>query len=403
MRVAIVALHLSTALGSIHTQLLGAIELALGKTVLTCTLGYTNSADDATKNVVLFAAYAHRKSIFGAAQEECRGSACSTLEWWLGLLAQLGIAVVKHGADEAVYIIVAQIFLAVLLAIGSCLALLVDVTENNRLFLVFLDVDNHLLIVGHRIINTFGCLLRHWDRRENLLDFLLHLINIDIAHNNYCLQVRAIPLLIIVAQVLIREVVYDVHRADRHTVFVLGSLINLGHSLLHESLNGHTGTTCAPLFVNNTTLLIDFGILKQQIVTPVMQNQQTRVDNALALQWGRTYVINRLVYRGIGIEIGTELNADGLAPGNNAKFLTLSWEVLGAVECHVLKEVGKSALTWLLKYRTYALGNVEIGKASLLCIVADIIGHAILKLTLAYCRVLWQALSYCRNRQQHQS
>ena len=403
MRVAIVALHLNTALGSIHTQLLGAIKLALGKTVLTCTLGYTNSADDAAKNVVLFAAYAHRKSIFGATQEECRSATCGTLEWWLGLLAQLSIAVVKHGADEAVYIIVAQIFLAVLLAVWGCLALLIDVTENNRLFLVFLDVDNHLLIVGHWIVNTLSSLLGHGDRRENLLDFLLHLINIYIAHNNYCLQVRAIPLLIIVAQVLIREVIYDIHRADRHTIFVLGSLINLGHSLLHESLNGHTGTTCAPLFVNNTTLLVNLSIFEQQIVAPIVQNQQTRVDNALTFQWGRAYVINGLVYRGVGVEIGTELNADGLAPRNNAQLLTLSGEVLGAVECHVLKEVGKSALTWLLKYRTYSLGNVEISKACLFCIVADIIGHAVLKLTLAYCRVLWQTLSHCRNRQQHQS
>ena len=158
-------------------------------------------------------------------------------------------------------------------------------TEHNGLLLILLDVDNHLVVIGYWIVDTLGSLLWHWDRREDFLDYLLHLINVEIANNDDGLQIGAIPLLIVVAQVIIREVVYNVHRADRHAVFVLGTFINLWHSLLHKALNGHSGTTCAPLLVDDTTLLVDLGILKQQIVAPIVQNQQTRVDYAFALKW----------------------------------------------------------------------------------------------------------------------
>ena len=155
--------------------------------------------------------------------------------------------------------------------------------------------------------------------------------------------------------------------------------------------------------MDDTTLLVDLGIFEQQVVAPVVEHQQTRVDDTLALERCRTDVIYSLVDRGIGIEIGTKLNADSLAPGHDAQALALAREVLGTIKCHMLEEVSQTALTGLLLYRSHTLGNIEIGQTCLLSVVADIVGHAILELTLADGGVLWQALGHCRYRQQRQS
>ena len=357
--------------------------------MLTGALGHAYSTDDAAKNIVLLTADAEREGILGAAEEELRSATGSTLEWGDWLLTEFYQAVVEHGTDKSVYVVVAQIFRGVLLAIGGSIALLIDMAEHDGLLLILLDIDNHTVVIVHWIVDALGSILGHGDGRENLLDLLLHLVYVDITHDDNSLKVRAIPLLVIVAQVLIREVVDDVHRTDRHAILVLGTFVDFRHGLLHESLNGHTGTTCAPLFVDDTTLLVDLGIFEQQIVTPVVEHQQARVDDTLALERCRTDVINSLIDRGIGIEVGTKLNADSLAPGHDAQALALARKVLCTVKCHVLEEVSQTTLAGLLQNRTHTLGNIEIGQTSLLSIVADIIGHAILKLTLADGGILW--------------
>ena len=103
--------------------------------------------------------------------------------------------------------------------------------DYDGLFLVLFDVDDHFLVVTNGIVDAFGSLLRHGDRGEDLLDFLLHLVDINIAHYDDGLQVGAIPLLIVVAQVLVREVIDNLHRADRQTVLIFRALIDLWHSL----------------------------------------------------------------------------------------------------------------------------------------------------------------------------
>ena len=123
-------------------------------------------------------------------------------------------------------------------------------------------------------------------------------------------------------------------------------------------------------------------------MAPVVEYQQTRVDDAVAHERSRTDVIDRLVYRGVGIEVGTELDTDALTPGNNAGSPVLAGEVLGAVEGHVLQEVRQSSLTRFLKNRPYALSDVKIGQPRLFCIVADVVGHAVLEFARAHTRVL---------------
>ena len=76
-------------------------------------------------------------------------------------MAQLHKAVVEHRTYQTVDITVTQIFFAILFVVGCCLALLVEMTEHDGLFLVLLDVNNHLLIVVNGIVDTLSRIFRH--------------------------------------------------------------------------------------------------------------------------------------------------------------------------------------------------------------------------------------------------
>ena len=55
-------------------------------------------------------------------------------------------------------------------------------------------------------------------------------------------------------------------------------------------------------------------LFQQQSVGPVVENQQTRVDDTLASGRNIADVIHRLVDRGLGIQVCTELHTHTLAP-----------------------------------------------------------------------------------------
>ena len=381
-------------LALVVTQLLqlGAVKLLLRKTLLTGLLGSGHGRDDAAEDVLLLTADRERESLLRAAEEEVAGTARTALEGRHGLLLQLVQTAVEHRGDESVHIVAAQVSLVVLLRVGRGRPLHVEVAEHDGLLLILLDADNHRVVVVHRIVDALGGVLRHGDGGEELLDFPLHLVHVDVAHDDDGLQVGPIPLIIIVAQVLIGEVVYDIHRTDGHTVLILRALVDLRHGLLHESLHGASGTTCAPLLVDDATLLVYLGILEQQVMAPVVEHQQAGVDDTLTLQRSRTDVIDGLLNAGIGIEVGAELHADGLTPGHDAQALALAGEVLRAVEGHVLQEVGQSALAGLFLNAAYTLGDVEISQSRLLGVVADVVRQPVLQLTRAHGGVLWQCL-----------
>ena len=92
------------------------------------------------------------------------------------------------------------------------------------------------LVVGHGIIFA---LLGFWlcgDIIEDFLDFVLDIVDVDVAYNNDTLQIGAIPCLIVVAQSLIGEVVDNLHRADGQTLAIFGCGIDGGQNALHDAL-----------------------------------------------------------------------------------------------------------------------------------------------------------------------
>ena len=145
--------------------------------------------------------------------------------------------------------------------------------------------------------------------------------------------------------------------------------------------------------MNHAALLVNLLVFQQQVVAPVMQNEQTRVDDAVALQGDCRDIVNRLFYTGIGIEVGAELDTDSLAPGHNAQLLTLAREMLRTIKSHVFQEVSQSALAGFLLDRAYTLGNIEVGHLRVFIVMTQIVGHTVLQLTHAYRGILTQRLS----------
>ena len=121
--------------------------------------------------------------------------------------------------------------------------------------------------------------------------------------------------------------------------------------------------------MDDTTLLIDFLRFEQQTVSPVVENKQTRVNNIFVARRYITYIIYSLGDTCIGIEVGAKLNTLRLTPSEDS----ITWEMLSAIEAHVLKEMGKTALRLLLLNRTYLLGDVELCTVFRPCIVTDVI------------------------------
>ena len=250
--------------------------------------------------------------------------------------------------------------------------------QHDGLFGILLDIDNHRIVVADGIVFALGSILGHRNGREEPFDLLLHLIDIHIAHHNDGLQVRTVPLLVIVPQVLILEVVDHLHRTYRHTVLIFRAAVHLWHRQFHQSLYGTSGTTCAPLLVNHATLLVNLLILQQQVVTPIVQDEQTRVNDTLAFQGYSRNIIHRLLDTGIGIQVGTKLHTDGLAPGNDTQTLALAREILRPVKCHMLQKMSQSALTGLFLNRAHTLGNIEFSQSGFLGIMTDVVRHTIL-------------------------
>ena len=271
-------------------------------------------------------------------------------------------------------------------------------TEDDRLLLILLDGNNHLVVVCHRIVDALGRILMRLDLAKELLDFLLHLIHIEITHHDDSLEVWAIPLLVIITQVLVREVIDDVHISDRKTVLILGSLVYLWHHVLHHALHRHARASVAPLLVDDATFLVYLLGFQVDKLAPVVEHQETGVDDAFTFDRSGTDVIHRLVNGSIGIEVGTKLHADGLAPRHDAEFLALAWEVLGTIESHVFQEVSQATLARFFQDGAYTLCDIEVSESRLLVVMTDVISESVLQLTLSDRRILHHVLGRERYR-----
>ena len=132
--------------------------------------------------------------------------------------------------------------------------------------------------------------------------------------------------------------------------------------------------------MDHATLFLYLFLLQQQTVGPVVENQQTRIDDALTGGGHIADIVNRLLNTGIGIQVATELDTYALTPAQQLVAL----EVLRTVKGHVLQEMGQSALVVILLNRTHLLGNVELGTVLRPVVVTDVISQSVVEFTDAY-------------------
>ena len=189
----------------------------------------------------------------------------------IGLLGHLAQATAEHAEGHVLEIVHEQIVHVALGLIGHGFVLEHHFDHVVALLLVLVDDDDGLGIVGHRLqLHLGGISAGGGYLAKHVLDLLLHLVDVHVAHNDDALVVGAVPLLVVLLQERALEVVDDFHQADGHAVAVLRAGIELGQVTLQHA---HLGAGAqAPLLVDDATLLLDFLLLQQQAVGPVPQN-----------------------------------------------------------------------------------------------------------------------------------
>ena len=256
--------------------------------------------------------------------------------------------------------------------------LLEDIGHSVRLFLVLGYGDDRLDIVLNRHIIAHSRIYRGSYGTEDCFDLGFNLVNIDVADDHDALLVGTVPFLIIVADSLIREIVYDFHGADGQAVCIFVVGIDLGKDLF---VHTHLGVlAAAPLFVDDAALLVDVLTLEKQAVSPVMEDPQAGVDGARNGNRHVVDVINCFVYGRVCIQVSSELHTDRFQILDQS----VAGEMLGAIEAHVLKEVGQTALVFVFEDRSHFLGDIEMSLVFRLFVVTDVIGQTVIQFSDAY-------------------
>ena len=176
------------------------------------------------------------------------------------------------------------------------------------LFLVLVDDDDGGLVVRNGLVNHLCSVgVRSGKALEELLDLGLDVVNIHITDDNQSLIVRTVPLVVVVAQLVVLEVVNNVHQTDGQALAILRA----GEQRFELTLeHTHFGTLAqTPLLMDNAALLVNLLVGEQQTAAPVLENQQTRVDGALASAGHVVDVIHGLGNARVGVQVATEVHA----------------------------------------------------------------------------------------------
>ena len=155
----VVALFVAT-LGSGQSDALGTTEFACRKTVLTSLFYDRNGRNQSAEDILLLATHRQRKRLFRATHEERPSASRSTHKRRIGQLPQVRQTVVEHRTNETVDVVVAQVFFRILLVVGCRVALHIQMRQHDGLLGIFLDGDNHFLVVRHGVIDPFGRIFR---------------------------------------------------------------------------------------------------------------------------------------------------------------------------------------------------------------------------------------------------
>ena len=201
----------------------------------------------------------------------------------------------------------------------------------------------------------------------------LHVVEIDIAHNGDSLQIRTIPLMIEVQDLLALETVDYLERTDYGAVGVLGTLIDEVGLAAHHPVAGFVAQ--APLFADDAALCIQIGLFAGDVARPVVQDHQDRIHEAFAGQGYGRDIIHRLMPAGVSVHVVAEAHA---VFGQEIQQV-LAGVVSRAVEGHVLQKMGQAVLVVLFLQRAHVVDDVELRYAGRILIVIEVIGHPVVQ------------------------
>ena len=177
--------------------------------------------------------------------------------------------------------------------------------EPDKAKLLLNVLFNHydrLLVIGNGIgLNLGGIGTGSGDVLEHFLNLGFGVVHVNVADDDQCLVVGAIPLVVVVTQHLIGEVVHDIHRADH---IALG-ILRAGEQVLQLAVaHAFVGIAAqSPLLVDDTALLVNFLVGEQQAVAPIFEHEQARIQRTLAGRGHVVDVIDGLSEIGIGIHV----------------------------------------------------------------------------------------------------
>ena len=228
--------------------------------------------------------------------------------------------------------------------VGLGVALERDAHPGARELGVGDDREQRLVVIGDVGHDALARRARRLQAGEPLADRLLHLGGVEVADGDDRLEVGPIPVAVEPRDLAVREAFEHLHRADRDALGVPRALEQDRELLvLHP---GARAAPPAPLLDHDAALLVDLLAVERDAAGPVLQDLEAALED-LGVVGRDLQHVDGLVEAGVGVEVGPEAHADAFEVVDQL----VAGEAAGAVEGHVLDEVGEAALGVVLDDR----------------------------------------------------
>ena len=218
------------------------------------------------------------------------------------------------------------------------------------------------------------------DGAEEFLDLRLHVIYVYVTHHNDCLVAGIVPGMVEINYALVGEGLQMLLGADEGVESHRSAFSEVdGKGSLHSAPGSVTPGTA--LLNDDSAFCINLRGLVENVVGIVPEDHQAAVHYGLAGNGDVIEHILGLLETGGCVDVASEFRTYGAEVVKDG----LSGEIGGAVEAHVLKEVGKTVLGRIL-----FLDGAHVGSQIELCplcgelVLADVVGETVVQLSDPY-------------------
>ena len=224
------------------------------------------------------------------------------------------------------------------------------------------------LVGGHR--TRIGRVL---EVAEATRDVGLDRIDIDVAHHDHRHDVRPVPVLVEAAQRLVGHRLDGLDLADRRAPLETGAG---GQQLpVHvEDAAAETLVSLSPLLEHHADLGLDLDRVDGRLRRPLPQHAHGAVEQFTVVGRHRQ-LVHGLVVGGVGVDVGPELAAERLEDADEL----VGRVGRGAVEQHVLEEVGHTRLILVFGRRPGVHCEPQLGPAAWRGVAADEVGEPVVE------------------------